>query len=452
MRLPIRLRLTIVFTLTMAVLLTVTGGFLYFRLGAEMLRTVDTALLSQADAVAAGIGQQGAAFGAPDTASTRALGSFAQVLGPHGAILETSSTVAGSPAVPAAMLSHIHGPTYIDRVVHGVNGTARILVVPREGVWVVTGTSLQNRDDMLSQLLVLMLVGGPVTLAIASVAGWAVAGAALRPVDRMSREAAAISVSEPGRRLPIPAGRDEIARLGNTLNAMLGRLEAAFDRERRFVDDASHELRTPLAVLKAELDLAQSRSRTNQELQAAVRSAAEETDRLTALAELLLVFSRAEGGRMPLHRQQARLDELLQDACSALALPAAAAGVDVRVVPHGVTAFVDRVRVRQAVENVVSNALGHTPRGGQVRVSATRDGDTVRLTVEDTGSGFDPAFLPRAFDPFARGPAEKAGSGQGAGLGLAIVRATAEAHGGRAAAANRAEGGARVTLFLHAAR
>src|ERR1700730_1561410 len=207
MRLPIRLRLTIVFTLTMAVLLTVTGGFLYFRLGAEMLRTVDTALLSQADAVAAGDGQQSAGFGAPDPATTRDLGSFAQLLGPPGAILETSATVAGSPAVPAAMLSHIHGPTYIDRVVHGVNGTARILVVPREGGWVVTGTSLQNRDDMLSQLLVLMLVGGPVTLAIASVAGWAVAGAALRPVDRLSPEAAAISVSEPGRRLPIPAGR-----------------------------------------------------------------------------------------------------------------------------------------------------------------------------------------------------------------------------------------------------
>jgi signal transduction histidine kinase len=451
MHVPIRLRLTIVFTLTMAALLTVTGGFLYFRLGAEVLRTVDAALLSEADAVAAGIGQQGAAFGAPDTAGTRTLGSFAQVLGPRGTVLETSPAVGGSAAVPAAMLPHTRGPTYIDRVVPGIKGTARILVVPQDGVWVVTGASLQNRDAMLSQLLVLMLAGGPITLAIASAAGWAMAGAALRPVERMSREAAAISVSEPGRRLPIPVGRDEITRLGNTLNAMLGRLEAAFDRERRFVDDASHELRTPLAILKAELDLARSRSRTNQELQAAVRSAAEEADRLTALAETLLVFSRAEGGRVPLHREQTRLDELLQDACSAMAARAAAAGVDMRVVRHGVTAFVDPVRVRQAVDNIVSNALGHTPRGGQVRVSATGEGETVRLTVEDTGAGFDPAFLPRAFDPFARGPAE-ARSGQGAGLGLAIVRATAEAHGGRAAAANRVEGGARLTLFLHAAR
>jgi two-component system OmpR family sensor kinase len=311
MRLPVRLRLTIVFTLAMAVLLTVTGGFLYFRLGAETLRTVDAALLAEADAVAAGIGQQGVAFGEPGAAGAGAVGSFAQILGPRGTVLETSPAVAVGPAVPAALLPRIHGPAYVDRVVHGIAGTARILVVPQEGVWVVTGTSLQNRDAMLSQLLVLMLAGGPVTLAVAAAAGWALAGAALRPVERMSREAAAISVSEPGRRLPIPAGRDEIARLGNTLNAMLGRLEAAFDRERRFVDDASHELRTPLAILKAELDLAQSRSRTSQELQAAVRSAAEEADRLTALAERLLVFSRAEAGRVPLHRQQARLDELV---------------------------------------------------------------------------------------------------------------------------------------------
>ena len=110
MRWPVRLRLTIVFTLAMAVLLTVTGGFLYFRLGAELLRTVDAALLSEADAVAAGLGQQGAAFGAPDAASTRALGSFAQVLGPRATILETTPAVGGSPAVPAAMLPHIQGP------------------------------------------------------------------------------------------------------------------------------------------------------------------------------------------------------------------------------------------------------------------------------------------------------------------------------------------------------
>ena len=297
-----------------------------------------------------------------------------------------------------------------------------------------------------------MLAGGPVALAVAGVAGWTVAGAALRPVERMRKEAAAISVSDRGRRLPIPASHDEIARLANTLNAMLDRLAAAFERERRFVDDASHELRTPLAILKTELDLAQARRRTSQELLAAVRSATEEADRLTSLAETLLVYSRLDSGRMALHRQETRLDDLLRDACAAWAARAAAVGVDVRVDPHGVTAFVDPLRVRQAIENLVSNALAHTGRGGQVRASALREADTIRLTVEDTGYGFDPDFVPHAFQPFATGQAQGAGTGQAAGLGLAIVEAIARAHGGHATAGNRAEGGARVTLVLHAAR
>jgi signal transduction histidine kinase len=340
-------------------------------------------------------------------------------------------------------------------VVRGIKGTARILVLPQGGpqpVWVLAGASSQNRDQVLSALLVLMLAGGPVMLALAAAAGWAVAGAALRPVERMRQEADAISVSDRGRRLPIPAGRDQIARLGNTLNAMLGRLEAAFDRERRFVDDASHELRTPLAILKAELDLAQSRPRTNQELVASVRSASEEADRLTSLAETLLVYSRSEGGRMPLRRQPTDLDQLLHDACSSLAARAAAAGVTVRVEPHMVTAAVDPVRIRQAVENLVSNALAHTPRGGQVRASAAPMGDSLCLTVQDTGPGFNAGVLPRAFEPFTSGPAPQTGTGQGAGLGLAIVRAIAQAHGGQATAENPPGGGARVTLCLPAAR
>ncbi len=470
MRLPIRLRLTLVFTLSMAVLLTVTGSFVYLRLGAELQRSTDAALLAQAEAVAGALGQQGSgqhgtgqqqqsAFSPPNAARGGDLGTFAQVLGPGGRVLEPSPGPGARPAVPPSELPGSRRPAYLDLAVRGVEGTARIVVLPQGAgpgrVWVVVGTSAGNRQEALSALLVLMLIGGPVTLALAAAVGWAVAGAALRPVERMRQEAEAISVSDKGRRLPIPASRDEIARLGSTLNAMIGRLEAAFDRERRFVADASHELRTPLAILKAELDLARSRQRTKPELLAAVRSASEEADRLIELAETLLVYSRAEGDRMPLRRQPTELDQLLQEACSSLASRAAAAGVAVRVHPHLVTASVNPVRVRQAVENMVSNALAHTPRGGQVCASATLADGTVRVTIADTGPGFDPRVLPRAFEPFATGPAPGAGNGrehgQGAGLGLAIVRAIAQAHGGGASAENAPGGGARVTVSLPAA-
>lgn len=454
MHLPIRLRLTLVFTLSMAVLLTVTGSFVYLRLGAELLRSTDTALLTQAEAVAAGIGQQGTTFSTPNVTRSGHLGTFTQVLGASGKVLESSGLA--RPAVPLPALRGIRRTTYLDVTVRASGGTARIVVLPQEsGQWVVVGTSVENRQEALSALLVLLLIGGPVTLVLAAAAGWAVAGAALRPVERMRQEADAISVSDKGRRLPIPASRDEIARLGNTLNAMIGRLEAAFERERRFVADASHELRTPLAILKAELDLATSRRRTKPELLTAVRSASEEADRLIELAETLLVYSRVEGDRMPLRRQPTELGQLLNEACSSLATRAAAAGVTVHVDPHMVTTLVDPVRVRQAVENMVSNALVHTPRGGEVRVSAALEGGTVRLTIQDTGPGFDPGILSRAFEPFATGPAPRAGNGhpplQGAGLGLAIVRAIAQAHGGHATAENPPGGGARVTVCLPAA-
>jgi signal transduction histidine kinase len=258
----------------------------------------------------------------------------------------------------------------------------------------------------------------------------------------MRQEADAISVSDRGRRLPIPASRDEIARLGYTLNAMLGRLEAAFERERRFVDDASHELRTPLAILKAELDLARSRPRTNTELMAAVDSASEEADRLSSLAETLLVYSRTESDRMPLRFELTDVERLLDEVRSSLAGRAAAAGVLVRVEAVSVSAVVDPVRIRQAVENLVSNALAHTSRGGLVRAGAAVDGNWVRLQVQDTGPGFDAGLLPRVFEPFT------GGAGHGAGLGLAIVRAIAEAHGGTAVADNPPGGGARVTICL----
>jgi signal transduction histidine kinase len=328
MRLPIRLRLTLVFTLCMAALLTVTGSFVYLQLGAELLRNTDAALMSQAQAVAGGLGQQGASYNAPATGSGGDLGTFSQVLGAGGKVLESSSPgLSGRSVVPLSALRDIRRPVYLDAVVRGIEGTARIVVLPQGGgQWVIAGASLESRAEALSALLVLMLIGGPVTLALAGAAGWAVAGAALRPVERMRQEADAISVSDRGRRLPIPAAHDEITRLGSTLNAMIGRLEAAFERERRFVADASHELRTPLAILKAELDLAQSRQRTKPELLAAVRSASEEADRLVELAETLLVYSRVEGDRMPLRRQLTELDELLTEACSALAARAAAAG------------------------------------------------------------------------------------------------------------------------------
>ena len=161
----------------------------------------------------------------------------------------------------------------------------------------VVGTTIDDRDDALKTLAILLVIGLPIMLVLASLAGYGAAAAALRPVERMRRQA-----RRDGRAERAPAGRpgrDEIGRLGTTLNAMLARIEEAFERERAFVADASHELRTPLAILKAELELALREGRSARSCRRRVRSAAEETDRLVALAEDLLVLARVEEGRLP---------------------------------------------------------------------------------------------------------------------------------------------------------
>ena len=144
----------------------------------------------------------------------------------------------------------------------------------------VVGTTSQDRAETLSSLRYQLLIAGPVAVILATIAGYLLAGLSLHPVEEMRRRAAAISAEKPGERLPVPATGDEVQRLGETLNSMLGRLEAAFEREREFVADAGHELRTPLALLRTELELALRHGETVEELRQAVSACSEEVDRL----------------------------------------------------------------------------------------------------------------------------------------------------------------------------
>jgi signal transduction histidine kinase len=282
-------------------------------------------------------------------------------------------------------------------------------------------------------------------LLLASLAGYGVTALALRPVERMRRRAGAISSAEPGVRLPVPRARDEIGRLGDTLNEMLARLEAAFARERTFVSDASHELRTPLAVLKTELDLAVGRGRSREELEGAIRSAVEETDRLVQLAEDLLVIARFDQGRLPVRLAPVDVDDVLADVRARFAIRSRETSRALLAdAPDGLRLTADPERLRQALGNMVDNAFRHGQ--GTVRLSARASNGHVQLHVSDEGPGFPIDFIDAAFERFTRGD-EGRGRG-GTGLGLAIVEAIARAHRGQAGASNRPEGGADVWLEL----
>ena len=327
---------------------------------------------------------------------------------------------------------------------------ARLMETPAaDGRVIVTGVAFDDQRDVLDHLLSLFSLAGLVAVVLAGAVGWVVAGAALRPVERMRVESEAVSGSEPGRRLAIPGTRDELAALGESLNRMLERLEAVVERERRFVADAGHELRTPLANLKAELDLALRRARSRSELVDALRSASEETDRLARLAEDLLLLAGADGGLLPMRREEVNVAELVRDTVDSFTGTAATLGITLRSsVDGGVVGNLDPARIRQAVGNLIDNALRHTPAGGLVAVKLSRAGDMLSITVTDTGDGFVATFLPSAFEAFTRADAARSRSAGGAGLGLAIVRVVAEAHGGTVAATNKDEGGAVVILSI----
>jgi heavy metal sensor kinase len=456
-RLPIRARLTLISAALMALVLAVSGVFLYVRLRADLLEAVDSGLESQAAALLPNVlradGSLGVGGGLIDPAD-----AFAQVLGTGAVVHQSSPGLRSAPLLTDAEVAGLRGPRFLERDVQAVDEQVegRLLAVPVAGGRVlVVGTSLDDQHEALARLAALMAVGGPLVLILAGAVGWVVAGAALRPVERMRIQAAAISASEPGRRLP-PAGTgDEVARLGETLNEMLDRLEQALQRERRFVDEASHELRTPLANLRIELDLALRRARNSEELEAALRSAADETERLARLAEDLLVLARADRGRVPVRREEVDVAELVGGEVDAFAARARQAGVAIEArVPTGLRSSLDPLRMRQAVGNLLDNAVRSTPPQGTVTIEVGHADGFLSLEVRDTGEGFPAAFLRNAFEPFARpnAPRSRPDRDAGSGLGLAIVRAVAEAHGGTVEAANRPEGGAAVRLRIPDAR
>jgi two-component system OmpR family sensor kinase len=435
-RLPIRVRLTLGFAAAMAVVLAGVGLFVYQRVGNELLATVDQTLVAQS--------REEIANGRVD-ADTGGGTTLAQLFDSSGH-LRSSQPSGLAPLVSRSVLarSRLEGHAWLDEPIPQKPGAWRVFVRPAEsGGEVVVARSLDPRNESLDHLRHQLILFLPLALLAACLGGYALAAGALRPVELLRRRAESVTAGEPSR-LPVPAGGDEVSRLAMTLNDMLARLHAAFAHERRFVADASHELRTPLALLRTELDLALRRPRSREELERALRSAAEETQRLSRLADDLLLIARADQGPLPIRPEVVAADELLADAATRFANRAAEQGREVRVEPSGLYVDADPLRAGQALVNLVDNALTHG--GGTVELAAEERDGAVVLHVRDDGGGFPADFRSRAFDRFSR--ADEARSRGGSGLGLSIVELVAQAHGGHAGVDERSPHGADVWLSL----
>jgi two-component system, OmpR family, sensor kinase len=433
--LPIGLRLALVFSLAMALVLAGAGWFAYVRVGQDLSRALDQQLRGRAQDISALV-RRGGSLQATDGRLVERGETFAQLLAPDGAVVDATPSLGQKSLLRSDELARARdGAVFVNRPsVPGLDEPARLLAVPLGGRVLVAGTTRENRAETLNSLRNAFLIGGPLALLLASLGGYALAGAALRPIEGMRRRAAAISTSSLDERLPVAETRDEVARLGETLNAMLSRIEQGVLRERRFVADASHQLRTPLALLTTELELALSRARSQAEVTDALRSAAESTARLSRLADDLLLLARADDGRVPLKAEETDVADLARQVGERFG---------VRVDAEPLVARVDPLRVEQALTNMVDNARRHG--GGDVTLTAHRRNGSVELHVLDEGTGFPDDFVEHAFERFSRG--EQA-SPDGSGLGLAIVETIANAHGGDAHAGNRPGGGADVWLAL----
>jgi len=450
MRLPVRLRLTIAYTITAALVSLVAAVIFANQVREAVIGGVDVALANSATPFVTALGQ-----GPPSVGSLQPAEPLVQVFDPGGSAVQSSVSLGGQDVLTPAQRRSAQSSAQ-SFTVH-LRDDTRVLAIPvrrPDGTWlVVVGTSLRPEYGVITDVTLALLLGAATITALGSLGAWILAGAALRPVERLRREVALVSERDPESSLSVPATGDELTALATTLNELLGRLREGRQRERRLVSDAAHELRTPLAILRTELELAGRPGRSREELSDAIQSSTGEVNRLVALADDLLLLARTDEG-IPLDRRLGQAVEPILRA-SSRAFGTAAAARDVRVqvdAPPGLLAEIDPGRVRQAVDNLVSNALRHAPAGSEVRLAARRDDGGVVIEVSDRGPGFPPEFLPHAFERFRRADTGRGREHGGSGLGLAVVRAIASAHGGEVAARNLAAGGALVRIRIPGAQ
>jgi heavy metal sensor kinase len=333
--------------------------------------------------------------------------------------------------VPAKGLSE--SPSYQTTTADGIRWRM-VSVQARGPAGVLTAQvarPLAEFDHESGELLLALLLAGPLTLLVAVGGGYFLARRALAPVDLLRRRTNEITADRLDRRLPVPNPADELGRLADTINEMIARLEGSFAEIRRFTADASHELRTPLAVIRSDAEIALGRAAVPPEQQARLVSILEECDRLTHLTDQLLALAREDAGVSRQVRERLDLTALAAGTAETMRPLAEAGGVRLHAGNTGpVWVEGDQARLRQVFFNLLDNAIKYTPEGGEVEVRVEAVDGRAVATVRDTGEGVPPEHLPRVFERFYRVDKARSRERGGTGLGLSIVRSVVAAHGG----------------------
>lgn len=432
----LRARTTLSATMVVGLALAVGALVFYGALNASLESTALATAQSRAEALAAQLDGDGPGPPQRPGSLLDAAGDdeIAQVIDERtGAVVATTDDAEG-----------VRLPVSDDPVTVRIDGE-RVLVVSEEerDQRVIAGVSLESNDETLRTVGLLLLAAVPLLTIVVAVTTWLVVGRALRPVERIRTEVAAITGDRLDRRVPVPDSQDEIAALAGTMNGMLDRLDAASRAQRRFVSDASHELRSPLATIRqhAETASAHPESTSVSELSGIV---GDEGLRLQGLVEALLLLARLDEGA-PMRREEVDLDDLALAEASRLRM----AGVEVDTSAVGAARVLGDPRLLgQVLRNLVDNASRHAR--SRVAIGVAQHGPAAVVTVEDDGAGIPEPDRARVFDRFVRLDEARARDAGGSGLGLAIVRGIVDAAGGSIHVDAGTAGGARFTVVLPA--
>jgi two-component system OmpR family sensor kinase len=384
------------------------------------------------------------------------LDKFIQIVDLEGRVVARSANL-GSVRLPASpgLLEQLRSGEQVLETLHDFGDEpVRMLSAPikvGEATYAIqVAGSLDDARAALRSARLLFLISSAAILVAVGVAGALLAWAILRPIDRIVGRARMMGASALAERLPHPGGRDEMARLVETLNEMLGRIEQVFEAQRRFTADASHELRSPLSRLRAELEVTLRRPRNRAEYEETLRSCLSEVERLSRLTEELLTLARLDAGEaQKIPTQPVPLAPILEDVVARMASDALRR--DVKIVldaPADLTINVAPSTAALVVANVLDNAVKFSPPGGEVRVRASIEDGVAVVCVSDSGPGVTEEEIPRLFERFYRGSAARRNEVPGTGLGLAICRILAESQGGGVSVTSGAGGGAVVRVRL----
>jgi signal transduction histidine kinase len=271
---------------------------------------------------------------------------------------------------------------------------------------------------------------------------------ALRPVDRITRTAKEIGEKDLRQRIPIKSN-DELGRLASTLNQMIARLEVAFERQRQFAADASHELRTPLSVIRAESTLSLANATTLDEYRKSLDLISQEADHMSSIIEQLLFLARNDAGQEPLNLVSVNIKELLTDISADVEVLTRDKGLQFNLGPiDNVNVKGDRVKLKQLLMNILTNAIRYTPPFGKITTTTTKKKEILEVDITDTGPGISPEHLPYIFQRFYRVDSARSGSEGGAGLGLSIAQSIAESHGGKIEVESQLAKGSTFKIYL----